>query len=115
MRRDRTAGYRSTGTLTRPNVSVPLQNARGFGAASRSSAMARLLAPPFQARLQARDQRVALFGSRCLREAHDFPGGFRREQPLQLFLIFIAELVRVEAVLERADQLLGERDLALIG
>src|SRR5688572_10249869 len=115
VRRARTAGYRSTGTLTSPNVSVPLQNERGLGAAaSRSSAMARVLAPCFQARLQARDERIGLFALRRLRETHDLARRFRSDHRFQLLLILVAELAGVEPVLERADELLGECDLALV-
>src|SRR5262245_19330330 len=115
VRRARTAGYRSTGTLTRPNVSVPLQKARGFGAASRSSAMACLLAPCLQATLHARHAQIGLLALLRLREAHDLAGRFRREHRFELLLILVVKLVRVEPILERADELLGERDLALVG
>src|SRR5688572_6511742 len=114
VRRDRTAGKRSTGTLTSPKVNVPLQNARGPGAASGSAAMARLLAPRLQARLQARDERVLAFGFRRFREADDFASGLGGEQTLELNFILIAELGRVEPVLERADELFRERDLAFV-
>src|SRR5688500_14208235 len=115
IRRGRTAGNRSTGTLTRPKVSVPLQNARGLGAASRSSAMARLLALSFQAGLQSRDQRIGLLALCGLRETYDLARCFRRKQPFELLLIFVAKLVRVEAILERTDELLRKGDLALVG
>ncbi len=52
---------------------------------------------------------------RRLRETHDLARGFGGEQTLELPLVLVAKLARVEAVLERADQLLGERDLALVG
>jgi hypothetical protein len=65
---------RSSDNLPSPTVNVPLPKARGFGAASRSpsrsSAMARLLAPRLQARLEARDERVGPLALRRLREAH---------------------------------------------
>ena len=47
-------------------------------------------------------------------KAHDFARRFGREHTLELLLILVAELARVEAVLERADQLLRERDLAFV-
>src|SRR5690349_4577384 len=69
----------------------------------------------FEARLQARDERVGALALRRLRKAHDLARGLRRDHVADLLLILIAELARVEAILERADQLLGERDLALVG
>src|SRR5688572_2356199 len=117
VRRPRTAGYRSTGTLTSPNVSVPLQNARAFGRASGSAAMtrSRVLPARLEARLQAGHERIGALALGRLREAHNFARGFGGDHAPDLLLIFVAKFARVETVFERADQLLGQRNLTLVG
>ena len=77
--------------------------------------MARLLAPGLETRLQARDQRIGVLALRHLRETHDLARSLGGEQALELPLILVAKLARVEAILERADELLRERDLTLVG
>src|SRR5690606_30269981 len=187
---ERAAGNRSTGTLTRPNVSVPLQNARGSGRAAlaRSSPPARcsaasprrslaavlravdffvvvffaevfadafergerlrdaapsdplpravfflrlamsgrraapggalaaagLLTAGREARLEARRQVVRALRRLALLEAYRLAARLRLDELEHALAVLVVIRGGVEAVLERRDELLGERDLARV-
>src|SRR3954452_2726621 len=104
--RSRTALTSCTGTLTRPKLSEPVQSERGM-----------VSAPPAarHARLERREQVAGVVGLGALRQRRDLALGLRLDVLEQPLPVGVLELLRVELVLQRLEQLPRHVELALAG